>query len=264
MRHVKSRKLRAALLFAAAFMTLAIMAAAIVVRSRRTQTDVAHQVAPAVWQVRNFLSDVYGARVGERAVLFDAGLDRDGHALDELLRGMGAGRADVSDIFLTHAHADHAAGAGLFPNARVHIGARDAGMLAQREAARPLVPRLFGVLLAAPGVLATNELDGRTAVSIGSGQSVLALPFPGHTPGSFLYLFEGVLFTGDSILMDRGSLSRANPNHSVDPAENVRSIARLTTLLDGTRVDLVCTGHMGCTDGRHATQLIDALTGGAR
>lgn len=252
------------MLLVAAFLALAILVAARVVRSRRTQTDVAHRVAPAVWQVRNFLSDVYGARVDEQAVLFDAGLDRDGHALDELLRGMRAGRADVSDIFLTHAHADHAAGAGLFPNARVHIGARDAGMLAQREAARPLVPLLFGVLLAAPGVRATNLLDRRAAVSIGSGRSVLALPFPGHTAGSFLYLYDGVLFTGDSILMDRGSLSRANPNHSVDPEENARNIARLTTLLGGARVDLVCTGHMGCSHGRSATQLIDALTSGAR
>lgn len=254
-----SRFLRGASLALAALVVLAAVAAVFVVRSRRSQADVAHAIAPGIVQVHNFLSDIYGTRVGAGVILFDTGLDPAGHAIDELLRALSANRSDVSDVFLTHAHADHAAGAGLFPNARIYIGASDGDVLAQRVAARPIVPRLFGLMLAPPPAQATNLLDGRSDVTIAAGRSVLALPFPGHTPGSFLYLFDGVLFTGDSIQMEGDALTRANPNHSVDPAGNARSIARLPDAVKDLRLDIVCTGHMGCSRGADARQLVAAL-----
>ena len=45
---------------------------------------------------------------------------------------------------------------------------------------------------------------------IGFGeQKVVALPFPGHTPGSYLFVFDGVLFVSDSIQISDGKLDFA-------------------------------------------------------
>src|SRR4051812_33796499 len=117
------------------------------VRAKRADASDLEQLKPGIYRVRNFISDVYVARAGSDVLLFDAGLDPEGRAIDAALGAAGATRGDVSHVFLTHSHADHVAGAGLFPHARVHIGAADVAMLAQREPARPLRPRLFGAVV---------------------------------------------------------------------------------------------------------------------
>src|SRR5579862_8811036 len=68
---------------------------------------------------------LYAARVGTHVVLFDTGADPAGNPVDMALAGLHAGRGDVSDIFLTHAHGDHMAAAGAFSGARVHLGQGD-------------------------------------------------------------------------------------------------------------------------------------------
>jgi glyoxylase-like metal-dependent hydrolase (beta-lactamase superfamily II) len=74
-----------------------------------------------------------------------------------------------------------------------------------------------------------------------------------------LFLFDGVLFTGDSILMDHGKLTPANPKHSVDIEENHRSIAALGDTLREHPVTVVCTGHMSCTKPEETRALLEAL-----
>src|SRR5438045_2708093 len=54
---------------------------------------------------------VYAARTPQGgAILFDAGLDPEAHAIDALLAALGVGRDQVQKIFLTHGHFDHVAG----------------------------------------------------------------------------------------------------------------------------------------------------------
>ena len=55
---------------------------------------------------------LYAARVGTHVVLFDTGADPAGNPVDMALAGLHAGRGDVSEVFLTHAHGDHTAAAG--------------------------------------------------------------------------------------------------------------------------------------------------------
>lgn len=231
----------------------------VALRMQRAEASPVDRVTPAILHVRNFLADIYAARVGEHVILFDAGMDPDGYAIDQLLSALGADRNLVSDVFLTHGHFDHVAAADLFLNAEVHIGSGDAEMLAQRVPTQPVVPRFFGAILGTTELEAGNRLEAQTTIDVGAAESVLALPFPGHTPGSFLFLFDGVLFTGDSILMDHGKLTPANPHHSVDLAENQRSIAALDDVLREHPVNVVCTGHMGCTRAEETRALLDAL-----
>jgi glyoxylase-like metal-dependent hydrolase (beta-lactamase superfamily II) len=214
-------------------------------------------------QVRNFLADIYAARLGERIIMFDAGMDPEGHALELLAEALGSDRVSVSDLFLTHAHFDHVAGAGLFRKARIYIGANDAEVLADRASARSLMPWLFGMLLGVSGVEASHRLSEAIEIDVGDGHTVLALPFPGHTKGSFVYLFDAVLFTGDALLVSDGTLAVANPDRGVDPALDCKSLAQLAELVSAGRISRICTGHMGCTPEHHAGAMLEELTASA-
>ena len=61
------------------------------------------------WRLRNFFTEIYGVRVGDKVILFDAGVGTEGRALDALLGALNARRDDVSQVFLTHGHFDHVA-----------------------------------------------------------------------------------------------------------------------------------------------------------
>lgn len=228
-------------------------------RRRRGLASVPEVVGGGVLRVRNAFTDVYAARAGGRVLLFDAGFDPRGRAVDRLLAALGAGRDAVSDVFLSHGHFDHVAATPLFPGARVHVGAGDVAMLAQRSPTRPWGVRVFDRALPVPPVEATHALAGRVRVSLADGTPVTALPFPGHTPGSYLMLFRGVLFTGDSLRLSGGRLHLALPPFSVDMRANRRSAAGLLELLAGEQVDVICTGHQGCTSAGQAQALLADL-----
>lgn len=237
----------------------AVLGATWLLRSRRGASGPVDEVLPNLVHARNFFCDVYAARVGGGAVLFDAGMDPQGHAIDAMLKKLALSRSDVTHVFLTHGHFDHVAAAALFPRAQVHIGSADLDMLAHREAARPLIPRVFGALTGSVKLEANSPLLDRRRISVGAGEAVLAIPFPGHTPGSFVYLFRGVLFSGDSINFENGRLTPAVRSHSVSPIGNRTSIRGVFGLLGGQQLDRICTGHMGCTPAGSGPPLLHAL-----
>ena len=168
----------------AALLSLLLLLAGASLRGKRDEAGAPAQVTARVLSVRNFLSDMYAARIGARVIVFDAGMDPDAHALELLVQSLGADLGAVSDIFLTHGHFDHVAAAARCPRAKIHIGAADAEVLAQRASSRAIVPRLFGTLLSVPAVEASHRIEGSSTIDVGGGESVLALPLPGHTPGS--------------------------------------------------------------------------------
>src|SRR4051794_23964198 len=90
---------------------LVILAAPIVLvgamRVLRHRASDAAPVRAGVMRVRNLFTEIYGVRVGEKIIVFDAGIDIDAHAIDRLVSALGGTRDDVSDLFLTHGHFDH-------------------------------------------------------------------------------------------------------------------------------------------------------------
>jgi glyoxylase-like metal-dependent hydrolase (beta-lactamase superfamily II) len=75
---------------------------------------------------------------------------------------------------------------------------------------------------------ATDRITGETATEIGPG--LLAIPVPGHTRGSVVYLFEDrYLFTGDSLAWSskRGDLIAFREQTWYTWAEQRRSLERL-------------------------------------
>jgi hydroxyacylglutathione hydrolase len=243
-----------------ALLFLLLVLAGVSLRAKRHEAGVPTQVTSRVVSVRNFVSDVYAARVGAKVILFDAGMDPEAHAVELLVDALGADLGAVSNILLTHAHFDHVAAAMRCPGAKIHIGAADADALAHRNVSRALVPRLFGTLSSVPAIEASHRLVGSVDIDVGNGESVLAVPLPGHTPGSYAYLFDGVLFTGDALFIGDAGLELADAAEAVLDASTCRSIAQINDLFRKRRVTAICTGHRGCTTPEEASRVIERLT----
>jgi glyoxylase-like metal-dependent hydrolase (beta-lactamase superfamily II) len=228
-------------------------------RLSRRFFDAPEPLRDGIMRLHTQIADFYGAKVGRRVVLFDAGADAEGRGLDALLGALHASREDVADIFVTHGHFDHFAAVTLCPRARLHAGQADAAMMGGRAPMVAAVPRLFSHLLPVPDATVTDAIAAATDVPVGEGRTVRAIPFSGHTPGSTLYLFGAVLFVGDSINYQQGKLQPAMSPISTDPTTNRRNIAQLAELLALAEVQQVCTGHQGCTPVASTQQLLADL-----
>lgn len=248
------------LLGVAALLALLLILAGVSLRSNRHDAGAVAPVTSRVFKIKNFLSDVYAARIGERVILFDAGLDPDARALELLLAAIGADLGAVSDIFLTHGHFDHVAAAARCPRARIHVGAADVDLLAHRAEARALVPRVFGSLLEVPAIEASHPLTGSLSIDVGNGLSVLALPLPGHTPGSYAYLFDGVLFTGDALHVEAGQLTLAEAGEARGSQGVCAAVMQIRELFRQRMVTEICTGHRGCTPPPATPQMLEQLS----
>jgi glyoxylase-like metal-dependent hydrolase (beta-lactamase superfamily II) len=234
-----------------------LVAGIVFVRIGRHKFDAPEPVRGSVMRVHGQVSDFFGARADGRVILFDAGADPEGRGLDALLAAMKATREDVSDIFLTHGHGDHIAAAALCPRARIHGGIGDSDMMSKRGPLMPGFARFMGVVLPVPVVMLTDAFLDRADVPVGGKEPVLAVPFAGHTPGSMLYLYDGVLFAGDSMNYERDKLTPAFAPFSVDTKKNRENIAALPSLIKLDDVKVVCTAHGGCTKEAETRRLLD-------
>jgi hydroxyacylglutathione hydrolase len=216
-------------------------------------------IGTRVQRVRNLFTEIYGARTTSGIILFDGGVDQDGKALDVLLRGLSASRADVTDVFLSHGHFDHIAHAPLCTSAKIHLGAGDVEFAAQREPQYGTFGvKVLSAIFPPPVVQATDPISGRAEFAVGKSK-VVAIPTPGHTPGSYLFVFDGILFAGDSINIDGDKLDFAMGPFTKDRPGNRQSIAGLDEALRGLDVQTVCTGHQGCTLPGRAPAMLAAL-----
>lgn len=174
------------------------------------------EVGEGVYSIALAWSNAYLLREGQRSALIDTGLQQDRHRLREALATLGVADREVRDIYLTHAHCDHAGSAAYFAaqGAAIHLHRAEA-----RYLARPLRPyALTGfhmllrplsmlALLAGEGIypvqrcgsLRLLEEDDCLAAPGGSLQVVFC---PGHTPGhiAFFRPRDRLLFSGDAIL----------------------------------------------------------------
>jgi hydroxyacylglutathione hydrolase len=245
---------------AAAMLVILLLLAGVSLRTKRHEAGAPLPVTSRVFTIRNFLSDIYAARLGRRVIVFDAGMDPEARALELLVDALGADLTAVSDIFLTHGHFDHVAAAKRCPNARIHIGAADADVLAHRMPTRAIVPRLFGKLLSVPPVEASDRLVGSQTIDVGDGESVLAVPLPGHTPGSYAYLFDGLLFTGDALYVSEGHMALSEPDDPALERTTCDGVWQLGALFRQNRISQVCTGHRGCSPPLDTSQVLETLS----
>jgi hydroxyacylglutathione hydrolase len=238
---------------------------AVAIRSGRSKVGPVEAVKPDFDVVLNAMGiGVFAARVapGSHVIVFDAGMDQEGRPIDALLRALNAGRDDVTDLFLTHAHPDHIAGAHVLTKARVHLGAADVPLAEGKIQPDSLASRAVTKVTANPPFTANAPLTGPATFAVGAADPakvVKALPVPGHTPGSYAYLYDGILVAGDMLTLSQGRLEPTPRVFDAHPAENKAAILSLKQQLAGETLDIVCTSHGGCTPKGLGKTLLDDL-----
>jgi glyoxylase-like metal-dependent hydrolase (beta-lactamase superfamily II) len=160
-------------------------------------------------------------RGGGRTLLVDVGAFGVRRELRKQLDAHAVKPEDVTDVFLTHAHYDHAVNFVLFPNATVWIGDAELSWAAAQPPGFNPLPELY-----------VAELERSPRVRrVEAGDCILpglrALPSPGHTPGHLLLYLEAnptpVLFTGDAA-KNRAELLSREVDATADAEASRRSI----------------------------------------
>jgi hydroxyacylglutathione hydrolase len=186
-------------------------------------------------------------RTAHGAVLVDAGLDGSGAAILAELRAQGVSRDAVRAVLITHGHPDHYAAAGQFPKAQILLGAGDIAMVRGDTSHYATFGKILAKVIPLPPAPAvTTVLRGGERLEFDEARfDVIATP--GHSPGSVMYLYKDVLFSGDSLMRKKDGVAIAPSLFSEDATENRTSLQRLGHL----SFDKVADGHAGVTsDGR--------------
>ena len=118
---------------------------------------------------------------------------------DERMQAFVRGR-NLKYLLLTHGHFDHILAVGDLRGSKVPVAIheRDAEMLTERDMFSSMIkydPRPFE-----PAEFTFKKEGSYTA----AGMEFYVIPTPGHTPGSVCYIFDGMMFTGDTLF--KGSI----------------------------------------------------------
>jgi glyoxylase-like metal-dependent hydrolase (beta-lactamase superfamily II) len=195
-------------------------------------------------------SMVYAARTDSGVMLVDLGWHGSARRLRGKLRLLGAEPADVTHVFLTHAHRDHIGAWRSVRGARFHLWAPEVPYF-EGTRAYPDVPSRAARTVSghpgpAPGEVMVQAFSGDTAFVLGA-DTVLAYSVPGHTPGSAAYLFRGILFVGDAVArVPLRGYAGASPIFSEDTKESRRSLLDLFARVPLARVEWICNAHAKC------------------
>ena len=246
---------------------------AVALRVMRGKPSGVEEIKQGIVMASSVSSYVYAAKVGNKVILFDAGADPDGKAIDALLGWLHAGRGDITDVFLSHGHGDHTAGAAALRNVHIRLGAGDIALAEKKVPPEAFAGKAFTTVMGFPAVTAGDPLTGAGTIEVGDAPAakdgkdakdakkvVKAFPIPGHTPGSYAFLYDGVLFVGDAMIFKQGRLDPAIKLFDAHPDENKAAIRQLQKQIENEEIDIICTGHGGCTPkGLGRNQLIDLV-----
>lgn len=202
-------------------------------------------------QIADSIATIYYFEVANgKVVLIDAGNDPTGAPILAALKNHGKTADDVEAIFITHAHPDHDAAVNVFTKAKVYA-MKDEEYVADGEQAygSPL-SALTGKFNPHPFKV-TNPLKDQETVNIG-GLNITAYEVSGHTPGSAVYLADGVLFLGDAASIGSNQKIRG-PVYlfSTNAAQGVASLGTLMKKLEPRfhEVEFITSSHSGTLPG---------------
>lgn len=195
-------------------------------------------------------SMIYVARTTDGVLVIDLGWWGYGGPLGRALDSLGAAKTDVNRVFLTHSHRDHLAAWPDLRHARFHVAEPELPLLTGTATHRGWIPRFTERLRASrlprPGELSVQIFSQDTAFVVGA-DTLRAYLVAGHTAGSAVYLFRGVLFLGDAITWSRwGGFAPAKRGFSADSRAAADNLALLWPRLPAGAVRYACTAHAHC------------------
>lgn len=208
------------------------------------------EIIPNVYCIPGVIANPYLIVDADGLTLIDTGLPRSENKILRYVRDLGHAPGDLTRILITHADMDHVGSLAALKAAsaaRVYASAIEAAAFATGHPSRPLQRRglsrwLFsfvGRFLKPQPTQVDEILKGGDILPILGGLRVVATP--GHTPGhlSFFAPSVGILFAGDSLIVQNGTLHGSRPALTWDLAkadEAVRVQAALAPRI-------VCAGH---------------------
>ena len=195
-------------------------------------------------------SMIYLARTGAGIIAIDLGWWGAADAVRDALAELGATPDSVREVFLTHSHRDHIGAWRLVAHSRFHLAADEAEPFIGEQPHDGTVPRWAERVkpsdLPEPGELALRTFSTDTTFVLGA-DTLRAYIVPGHTVGSAVYLFRGVLFLGDAATYTPwGGYAPARGIYSDDRDRAIESLEALWERLPAGGIEQVCTAHAHC------------------
>lgn len=193
-------------------------------------------------------------------------------ALKKGLEEAGYSTSDVTDVFLTHIHLDHAGAAGWWAQqgATIHVHQVGAPHMLNPEKLLSSASRIYGELmeplwgefLPVPEANLSVLKDGDQVHS--GGICLRAIDTPGHASHHFVYIFEDVCFSGDIggiRLAGMRHLRLPMPPPEFHPEQWRRSLERLKEEYQRGSFTRIAPTHFGIYDdaGWHIEALFEAL-----
>lgn len=149
------------------------------------------------FKIGAFETNTYLITKGDKAVVIDPGLDFKS-IIDEV------NKYQIEAILITHGHIDHIDGCGMV-DAPIYVGKED--LINFSDLSRSLYKMT--------GVRPSYNLDKLNLVGVSDNEIIKlesftfkAIHTPGHTEGSFSYLYFDNLFSGDTLFC--GSIGRVD------------------------------------------------------
>ena len=203
------------------------------------------EVIPGVVGVEAGGAYAWIVRTTHGAVLIDAGLDATGAAILAELKAQSVEPGQVQAVLITHAHPDHYAAAGLFDKATVVVGFGDLAMIRGDKTHYSTFGRIIGAVMPLPPPPRTiTAVPGDEQLEF-DGASFKVVAVPGHSPGSVMYLYKDVLFTGDSLMRKNDGVAIVPSLFSEDARRNRASLKALEPLA----FEKIADGHAGVASG---------------
>lgn len=215
-------------------------------------TRIADLVVPGVWWLHETRgSNVYLVEASDgQLLLIDCGFASSADGIVAELEQIAPGRG-LDQLLLTHSHVDHSGAAMELRErlgATVAVGRGDCTAdgrggyvlhepLGRSHRVRRLLRWLTGRAASTPLAVVDRPLEGESEVAPG----ILAVPVPGHTPGSYCFVdtVRGIAFAGDLVISHRDGLARPLPVTNSDDAQYLNSLATFAERAPATG----CAGH---------------------